>query len=123
MSYVAATELPGLKVGDQVFMIITPETPNGFLRSYRHRPYFVLETKIQEVREGGKRYILATSYFGLPGRVFTDPTKAKEKLVEVFAEQTDGTIAIDKVRLISAEEEKVGARAESEKPFKDLARA
>jgi len=102
-----AKYLPGLKVGDQVFVLITPQTPNLFLQSYRPKPYFVLETKVEEVRPD-TTYRFDTNFLVLPGRVFRTLDYAKQRLVRIFAKETDGILAVEKVRLVTSEEETEG---------------
>ncbi len=120
MMFVSAQDLPGLTVGSRIFLIITPGTLAGSLRSYRPRPYYILEAYVKEVDDGGKvglRYLLDAEFILMRGRAVTDLTEAKRRLVHIFAKETDGTLPIEKVRLVSAEEQKLGQTLEHQEPF------
>lgn len=111
--YVRVVDLPGLMVGDSVFVVVTPKTHHIFLQHFRPKSYFVLETRVTSIEEGrrGLAYYFATNFAVFPGFVFKDVESAKAELVRRFAEETDGTLAIEKVRLVSAAEEREGTDA------------
>ncbi len=121
MSGMAITnEYPGLKKGDKLFAVITPGTPGSCSRTYRPKPYFVLETTIEEVRQRGgedRRLYVDAPFLLKPGRVCVDLDEAKQRLVKIFAEQTEGALEIEKVRLVSADEHKAGTKIEDAQPF------
>lgn len=100
---------PNLKKGDRLFAVITYHTPNIFLGHYLPQPYFVLEVHIDQISGGSPsdiRYYFDTDFFLAPSRVFTDPDKAKNSLIEVFKEETKGVLTFDNVTLVSAQEYK-----------------
>ncbi len=108
-------EYPGLKKGDKLFAVITPGTPGSCTRTYRPKPYFVLETTIEEVKQAGgedRRLYVDAPFILKPGRVCLGLDEAKKRLVKIFAEQTEGTLEIGKVRLVSADEHRAGTKIE-----------
>lgn len=111
--YVRVVDLPGLKVGDCVFVVVTPQMHHIFSQHYRPRPYFVLETHVTAIEEGsrGPAYYFSTGFTVFPKTVFTNKEAAKAELVRRFAEETDGTLAIEKVHVVSAAEEQDGNSA------------
>jgi hypothetical protein len=113
MASQTARDLPDLKVGDRVFAIITPATFSSFTRSYRPKPYYVLETRVSGVRDRGageKEYLFDMPFYVMRGRITASPDEAKKRLVEIFALETDGVLPIGKVRLVSSDEQKAGER-------------
>lgn len=99
---------PYLNEGDRAYVVITPLTHNLFVEHRRPRPYFLLETKVSRV-EGDlfeRSYEFDTRYYVQAGFVFTSLDEAKKRLVEVFAQETDGVLAPDKIRVVSGQEEK-----------------
>ena|SRR3989344_2000116 len=105
-----ARQMPGLKAGDVVFVLITPATPNVFMNSYRPRPYFVLESKVEEVRPDNT-YKFDTNFLVMPGRVFCDLQAAKKELTSVFAKETCGILPFERVLLVTSQEETDGQAA------------
>jgi hypothetical protein len=106
-------EYPNLVVGDRLFGIVTPATVHGYVgRNYRPKPYYLLEVQVEEVFGEGadRRHRLSSDFLLFPNRLFKDLAAAKERLVKLFAEETDGTLPIEKVRLVSIEEQATGER-------------
>ena len=113
MVSIIALEPSNLRAGDRVFAIITPSTVSSFTRSYRPKPYYVLETSVNEVCgewAGEKRYVLDTEFYLTPGQIAASLDEAKKRLVEIFARETDGSLPIEKVRLVSSGEQKAGEK-------------
>lgn len=107
--YTMVVDLPGLKIGDSVFVVVTPKTNHIFLEHFRPKPYFVLETQVTDIDvRGGRAYRFCTRFAVLPGSVFTDAEAAKAELVRRFAKETDGLLDIKKVTVVSAREEADG---------------
>jgi len=101
--------LSGIREGDSVFIVIAPSTPNVFLEHYHPKPYYVLETKVLEIpKQEGGQYFFDTSFVLLQDRVFVDLNQAKKALIDIFAKETDGVLAVEKVRLVSHQEETEG---------------
>lgn len=114
MVLAAARELPEFNAGDQAYLVITPATPSIFTRSYRPRPYYILETRVTEARGGGaegKRYRFDTEFYARPGHVFACLDEAKRRLRELFAIETDGVLPAENIRLVSSGEQKAGEKA------------
>jgi hypothetical protein len=114
MVLAAARGLPDFNAGDQAYLVITLATPSIFTRFYRPRPYYILETRVMEVRgEGaeGKRYGFDTEFYTRPGHVFACLDEAKRRLQEVFAIETGGVLPAENIRLVSSEEQKAGEKA------------
>lgn len=122
--YVRVVDLPGLNVGDRVFVVVTPKTHHVFLQHFRPKPYFVLETHITEIVESrrGEVYLFATDFAVFPGLVFRKLCSAKVNLVQRFTEETGGVLVFDKVHFVSAEEERAGTDAINKEIEKYIAR-
>ncbi|MGH7175438.1 MAG: hypothetical protein ACREGR_03725 [Minisyncoccia bacterium] len=93
--------------GQTVFALITPSTHYRTTTPWRPRPYFVLKTQVDKVSYGprwpGKVYYnLGTEYSIQGNHLYATESEAREKLTEIFAQQTGGTIKPEKIVCIPA---------------------
>jgi predicted GIY-YIG superfamily endonuclease len=92
----------GMQVGDTVYFMITPDVKHRFATHYRPKKYFILATRVLEVLP---EPVFDTYYIVNAEQAFEDIKDAKASLIKTFNTETDGTLPLDLVRLVSHEEE------------------
>ena len=99
--------------GQKVFALITPRTHYMFTTEWRPRPYFILQCIVRETLfspnwQGNLYYYLKdTQYSGFPrDRLRATMREARQRMTEIFADETCGVIDERMIPVFSASEEK-----------------
>ncbi len=92
--------------GDYVYTVVTPPTESIYSENTKPYPYFVLECKIERVRlqptSAGDVLYLTDAHYNVNTRLLFDTVaEATAEAVRIFAEETRGTIAHNKVPEVS----------------------
>ena len=94
--------------GQVVYGVVGLKTHTGSMGKHSHH---VVETTVSEVRlDNGFLQYFYSNYYNFPSNcVFTDIEAAKKRLVEVFANETGGTLPLEAVKVEFMQKSKVAS--------------